>query len=95
MIMSGFQKVKFTLVADGVDFEDVCYFRTESFVGIYNGDTDNYIVLPRHDPIMEVIVIDQADTLEELDQKVYDELDEHIEDVADYAEFRLQEEDRQ
>lgn len=89
--MSGFQKVKFTLVADGIDFEDVCYFRTESFVGIYNGDTDNYIVLPRHDPIMEVIVIDRADTLEELDQKVYDEFDEHIEDVADYAEFRLQE----
>lgn len=91
MIMSGFQKVKFTLVADGVDFEDVCYFRTESFVGIYNIDIENFIVIPRHAPITEVIVIDMADTLEELDKEVYDVLGEHIEDVADEAEFRLQE----
>lgn len=89
--MSGFQKVKFTLVADGVDFKDVRFFRTTYFVGILDGEGRNFIVLPRYESISEVIVIESTDTLEELDEKVYDMLNEHIEDVADWAEYRLQE----
>ena len=91
---TGFVSVVRTLHAEnGMDFDDVQFFKTESYVGIFDNESgEKFFVFPLHDRVIGAIVLDVPNTLEELDQAVYEAVEEHIESVSQYGEFYLVEE---
>lgn len=75
-------KVITTLAAeDGLNFNYICSFKTESCIGIWNYANDNFMLVNKSDIKFRPYFIPNCKNLEELDKKVYDACDEHITEV--------------
>lgn len=69
--------------ADGTAFQDINSFTTENYIGIFtqHADKDVFAVFPR-DGEFEMLLISCPDSLQALDDQLFDLLEEHIEKVS-------------
>lgn len=67
---------------NGVDFNDICSFTTETCIGIYDHTCEKWLLVDRESIEFSSIYIKNTDTLEELDDAVYDAIEERIEGVS-------------
>lgn len=76
-------KVKRMLApVQGISFDEICAFTTETWVGLYDYSRDEWVVFPKEDVQFSSLYLGNPDTLDELDDKVFSETDEHIEAVS-------------
>jgi len=66
---------------DDTKFNDICSFETENYIGIWV-DQDGFILLTKEDIEFQYKIIGSVDSLEELDDKVYEYCEEHIDSVS-------------
>lgn len=75
-------KVITTIAAeDGMDFYDICSFKTENYIGIYNDTDASFTLIRRSYGTFAPTYLKSCDSLKELDDMVYDECKEHIKEV--------------
>ena len=89
------QKVIRKLVPENnMDFEDICSFETESYIGIWDQKSEDYVVIAKSDCEFWLYPLPPCSDLEELDNKVYDLVEEHIIGVSECLRytFRIDEE---
>lgn len=69
--------------ADGTPFDEICSFETENYIGIFVGTfpatfTSGYVIMPKSDIEFSFAFVDEANTLEQLDEVVFRKVEEHI-----------------
>lgn len=75
-------KVITTIAAeDGMDFYDICSFKTNNYVGIWNETDDTFTLIRKSYGTFAPAYLNHCDSLKELDDMVYDNCKEHIEEV--------------
>ena len=72
---------------DGTPFDEICSFETANYIGIYIDffpeiHESGFVVMPRDDIEFSIVFIKTPNNLEELDNIVYDKVDEHIDFVS-------------
>lgn len=69
--------------ADGTPFENINSFITENYVGVFthHEGEDVFAVFPK-DGGFEMSLVPFPDCLQELDEKIFDLVEEHIEKVS-------------
>lgn len=72
---------------DDTPFNDICSFETESYIGAFVDHipktcNSGFVVMPKDNYEFSLIFVDCPDSLEKLDDMVYDRVDEHIESVS-------------
>lgn len=87
-------KVIRTLAAEnGMDMGNICSFRTQNYIGIWNGTSERFILIPYEDvafcPIMLSEWVSKGDSLQALDDAVYEKTEEHIEEVFNSCKFNF------
>lgn len=79
-------KVKRILApVNDMSFEEVNSFMTNNYIGVfthYNGE-EGFVIFPLDDNEFEMSFIGLPKTLEELDEKTFAEVEEHINTVSD------------
>lgn len=75
--------------ADGTKFEDILSFETETYYGIYNTFDDEFILIAKEDIDFSAESIRYAETLDELDDMVYNACGEHIIGVSNSSKYKL------
>lgn len=77
--------------ADGTDFDNICSFTTETYVGIWNHCTESFMMFAKEDSEFNCVDLGRPETLDELDDAVYEECKEHIDAVSALSnyEFKL------
>ena len=86
-------KVIKTIVAeDGMSYNNIMAFKTPSYVGMWDQRSQRFAVIETKcsEFLVEFIDIDVADTLEKLDNEVYEITNENILEVFDYAQYHLE-----
>ena len=86
-------KVRRTIVAEnGMSYDNIIAFKTPSYVGMWDQMSQRFAVIETKcsEFFVEFIDIDVADTLEKLDDKVYEITNENILEVFDYVKYRLE-----
>lgn len=82
------QKVIRKLIPENnMDFEDICSFETESYIGIWNHKIDDYVVFAKSDCEFWLHPLPTCIDLEELDNKIYDLVQEHIIGVSECSSY--------
>lgn len=67
---------------NGVDFNDICSFTTETCIGIYDHGREEWLLIEREAAQFDSCYLGCPGTLEELDDAVYAIIGEHIEGVS-------------
>ena len=80
---------------NNMDFENICSFETDSYIGIRDHANDRYIMMAKSDCEFWLHPVVQCADLENLDNKVYDLVEEHIIGVSESSNytFRIDEDD--
>lgn len=82
------QKVIRKLIPENnMDFENICSFETESYIGIWDQRQDNYVVIAKSDCEFWLYSLSPCDDLEDLDNKVYDLVEQHIIGVSECSNY--------
>lgn len=73
--------------ADDTPFDDICSFETENFVGVYVESLPKihlpgFMIMPKENYEFMAECIDMPDSLDKLDNVVFDKVYEHIESVS-------------
>lgn len=70
---------------NGMPFEDINSVMSENYIGVYtqHDGEEGYVIIPIDDLVFEIIFVPVPDNLEELDEKFYKAVGEHIEKVSD------------
>lgn len=81
-----------TLAAENdMNFEDVVYFETLNYVGMWDyGGDDGFLLMPKEDCELRTSKINAVTSYEELDNTVYDDCGEHIIGVSDNCYYKMQ-----
>lgn len=77
---------------DDMDYMDIVSFKTESYVGVWNFREEEFLIFGQSDTEFYPIPVGKGcKDLQELDDQVYNEVDQHIEEVFDLSnyEFKL------
>lgn len=72
---------------DDTSFDEICSFETENYIGVFIDTfpvafTSGYVIMPKNDIEFSFVFIDEANTLEQLDEIVFRKVDEHITAVS-------------
>ena len=67
--------------ADDTPFEDICSFETENYIGIFVENPEKFIVVPKWGEF-EIISIGFPKSLQDMDEKTYQETGERIASVS-------------
>lgn len=72
---------------DDTPFDEICSFETENYIGIFVDTspatfTSGYVIMPKSDSEFSFAFVDEANTLEQLDEIVFRKVDEHITAVS-------------
>lgn len=70
-----------------MDFEDICSFETESYIGIWDQMKEEYVMFAKSDYEFCLHQLPPSIDLEELDNKVYDLVQEHIIGVSECSRY--------
>lgn len=68
---------------DGTSFDDIRSFTTEEYYGLYDFGCNQWIIFAKSDSEFSSERLGSPDTLEELDEKVYEATAEHILSVSE------------
>lgn len=75
-------KVIKTIAADNnMEFGDICSFKTENYIGIWNAVKNKYYLLLQSNGYFACFTVPECDSLEKLDSEVFSICQEHIEEV--------------
>lgn len=75
-------KVITTIAADnGMDINEICSFRTKNYVGIWDENDALFTLVKKKCNVFAPFYLEPCDDLKELDDMVYEECKEHIEEV--------------
>lgn len=77
------------LVADDVAFEDVLSFKTESYIGIWNHASDEFVLICPSDCELYIRTLPYCRDLQELDDSVCEEIGEHIICVSESSDYEF------
>ena len=72
-----------------LDVCEVCSFLTATYVGIWDHQHNQYILLPEEEGSLYLHTVPSCNTYAELDQKVFDEIEEHILSVSDRSDYSI------
>ena len=75
------------VVENGMDFDEICSFETETCVGIYSHNHNTFIVMEKSSCEFHPCILPVCRDLEELDNEVYKVTDEHILEVYDTSDY--------
>lgn len=75
--------------ANGMKFHDICSFETENYVGMYNHETDRFVVMNQRDYELHLATLPECATLDELDNAVYEACGERIIGVSENSNYEL------
>ena len=75
--------------ADGTDFEDICSFSTESYVGIWDHEASAFVLFAKSDSEFHCMVLPHCESLDELDDAVHAKCDEHIDEVSESSSYEF------
>ena len=76
---------------DGFDFGNICSFITESYIGLWDYNEGCYFLVSKEDiKFCPIHLSESISSLDELDDAVYDKCDEHIEEVFDHCNYKIQ-----
>lgn len=75
---------------DGMYFEDICSFKTENYIGIWNDIADKFMLMKKSGGYFEPWYLDEEyESLRELDDAVYEICEEHITEVFDKPSYTI------
>lgn len=80
---------------NNIDFENICSFETDSYIGIWDQANDTYAIMKKSDFEFWLHQLPECTDLEDLDNKVYGLTNEHIIGVSEFSNytFRIDEDD--
>lgn len=80
--------------ANGMNFDDICSFTTEHYVGIWNHCEDAFAIMAKDDCEFNLEHLPSyIETLDALDDIVYNKVEEHIISVSDNSNYTFKLED--
>ena len=86
--------IRILAAENGMYMRDICSFRTKNYIGIWNGTSKRFVLIPYEDvefcPITISELVSKGDSLQELDDEVYEKTEEHIEEVFDSCKYRFE-----
>ena len=85
--------VRSLALENGQDFEEVFSFVTDEFIGIYDGNSNRFVMMAKSDCAFNLTVLPHCTCLDELDEAVYEECGEHIIGVSCESRYKMVVED--
>lgn len=83
-------KVITTLTAEsGLEYHMICSFKTESHIGLWDGSSNQYVLFDADDTFLNMVQLGNPESLKALDDKVYEHVEEHIEEVFAQANYQI------
>ena len=85
-------KVITTIAADnGMDFGSILSFKTKNYVGIWSYEKGNFVMLENSSTEFYLRNVGKdCESLQELDDEVFEEVNEHILEVFDKCEYTIE-----
>lgn len=74
---------------NGMEFEDICSFETNSFIGIWDYSYDEWVLIAKENDHFDSSRIDPVSDLDALDDEVYSICGEHIEGVSKHNAYKI------
>lgn len=74
---------------NNMHFDEVLSFTTESYIGVWSGLHNKFVLICREDVEFNPVLIGNPKDLQELDDAVYEECEEHIIKVSDRAYYKF------
>lgn len=70
---------------NGMSFKEINSVMSENYIGVYvhHSGEEQFAIMPLDDGEFKITFVPAPDTLEELDEKFYETVEEHIEKVSD------------
>ena len=72
-----------------LDVIDVCSFLTENYVGLWDCDNNQYVLMPKEGGTFYQSFILECKTYDELDQEVFEKIKEHVLFVSAKSNFSV------
>lgn len=82
-------KIITTIIADGLNFDEICSFVTENCVGIYSHKHNTFVLMPESGIEFQCCILPVCKDLKELDDAVYAASDEHIKEVYESSTYEF------
>ena len=81
--------VRSLALENGQDFEEVYSFVTDDFIGLYDNNSDRFVFMAKSDCAFNLTVLPRCNSLDELDDVVYEECGEHIIGVSCDSNYKI------
>ena len=81
--------VRSLALENGQDFEEVCSFVTDDFIGLYDHNSDCFVMMAKSDCAFNLTALPHCNSLDELDDAVYEECGEHIIGVSCDSNYKI------
>ena len=80
-----FEVKRMLVPINGMPFEEINSVISENYIGVYthHDGEEQFAIMPIDDGEFEITFVSAPDNLEELDEKFYEAVEEHIEKVSD------------
>lgn len=72
-----------------LEYAELVSFRTESYIGMYEYDSHQYILFPVADCQLELCYLGDPGSYDKLDEAVYNAVGEHITHVSDDGHYHF------
>ena len=83
--------VQRSITVDGTSStDDLCVFTTNTYIGFYDEDHNNWRVMLNGANFFRSFEIESCDTLNELDEAMYEFTEEHIKSVGYQINYRIE-----
>ena len=81
--------VRALALENGADFEEVCSFVTDDYIGIYDHNSNRFVMMAKSDCELNLTILPNCNSLDELDDAVYEECQEHIIGVSCESNYKI------
>lgn len=78
---------------DDMCFDNIMSFKTESYIGLWNNVADRFMLMNRsiYNGYFEPYILEENyENLRDLDEAVYELVDEHITEVFDHSNYKIE-----
>lgn len=74
---------------NGMDFGSILSFETKNYIGMWNYQEDRYVLIAKNDCELRLYHLSNCDTLDKLDDLVYQKCEERIIGVSDVCNYTI------
>ena len=67
---------------DDTPFDEICSFETDNYIGMFVDYNEKFLIMPKGGLVFDITFANNTNTLAELDEEVYNRIDEHIKAVS-------------